>query len=96
LVCFTRGFLAIAIAAQAESSENQWVVVLQQHYYTHELQRTARLKNALGKVVGTRLLPAAYSPQMIVIAVVALIAEWLLTMIEDWLLTWRPKTTVNG
>src|SRR6267143_2982594 len=32
---------------------------------------------------------------MIVIAVVALIAEWLLTMIEDRLLTWRPETTVN-
>ena len=29
---------------------------------------------------------------MIVIAVVALIAEWLLTMIEDRLLTWRPET----
>jgi len=27
--------------------------------------------------------------------VVALIAEWLLTMIEDRLLTWRPETTVN-
>ena len=27
---------------------------------------------------------------MIVIAVVALIAEWLLTMVEDRLLTWRP------
>jgi NitT/TauT family transport system permease protein len=24
-----------------------------------------------------------------------LIAEWLLTMIEDRLLTWRPETTVN-
>jgi ABC-type nitrate/sulfonate/bicarbonate transport system permease component len=32
---------------------------------------------------------------MIVIAVVALIAEWLLTMIEDRLLTWRPETTIN-
>jgi NitT/TauT family transport system permease protein len=32
---------------------------------------------------------------MIVIAVVALIAEWLLTMIEDRLLTWRPEATVN-
>jgi NitT/TauT family transport system permease protein len=32
---------------------------------------------------------------MIVIAVVALIAEWLLTMIEDRLLTWRPETTAN-
>jgi NitT/TauT family transport system permease protein len=32
---------------------------------------------------------------MIVIAVVALIAEWLLTMIEHRLLTWRPRTTVN-
>jgi hypothetical protein len=32
---------------------------------------------------------------MIVIAVVALIAEWLLTMIADRLLTWRPETTVN-
>src|SRR6266700_1720613 len=32
---------------------------------------------------------------MIVIAVVALIAEWLLTMIEDRLLTWRPETTMN-
>src|SRR6266550_4486111 len=32
---------------------------------------------------------------MIVIAVVALIAEWLLTMIEDRLLTWRPETTHN-
>ena len=32
---------------------------------------------------------------MIVIAVVALIAEWLLTMIEDRLLTWRPETTVE-
>ena len=30
---------------------------------------------------------------MIVIAVVALIAEWLLTMIEDRLLTWRPETS---
>jgi hypothetical protein len=33
---------------------------------------------------------------LIVIAVVALIAEWLLTMIEDRLLTWRPETTVNA
>jgi len=24
-----------------------------------------------------------------------LFAEWLLTMIEDRLLTWRPETTVN-
>src|SRR6266700_6272873 len=32
---------------------------------------------------------------MIVIAVVALIAEWLLTMVEDRLLTWRPETSVN-
>jgi NitT/TauT family transport system permease protein len=32
---------------------------------------------------------------MIVIAVVALIAEWLLTMVEDRLLTWRPETTAN-
>jgi NitT/TauT family transport system permease protein len=32
---------------------------------------------------------------MIVIAVVALIAEWLLTVIEDRLLTWRPETTIN-
>ena len=32
---------------------------------------------------------------MIVIAVVALIAEWLLTMIEDRLLTWRPETSAN-
>jgi NitT/TauT family transport system permease protein len=32
---------------------------------------------------------------MIVIAVVALIAEWLLTIIEDRLLTWRPETTIN-
>jgi NitT/TauT family transport system permease protein len=32
---------------------------------------------------------------MIVIAVVALIAEWILTMIQDWLLAWRPETTVN-
>jgi hypothetical protein len=39
-----------------ELAENQWVVVSQQHYYTHELQMTARLKNPLGKVVGTRRL----------------------------------------
>jgi NitT/TauT family transport system permease protein len=32
---------------------------------------------------------------MIVIAVVALIAEWLLTMIEERLLTWRPETAIN-
>jgi NitT/TauT family transport system permease protein len=32
---------------------------------------------------------------MIVIAAVAFIAEWLLTMIEDRLPTWRPETTVN-
>ena len=32
---------------------------------------------------------------MIVIAVVALIAEWILTMIEDRLLTWRPETTIH-
>jgi NitT/TauT family transport system permease protein len=32
---------------------------------------------------------------MIVIAVVALIAEWILTMIEDRLLTWRPETNVH-
>jgi NitT/TauT family transport system permease protein len=32
---------------------------------------------------------------VIVIAVVALIAERLLAMIEDRLLTWRPKTTVK-
>jgi NitT/TauT family transport system permease protein len=32
---------------------------------------------------------------MIVIAVVALIAEWLLTKIEDRLLTRRPETTVH-
>jgi len=32
---------------------------------------------------------------MIVIAVVALIAEWLPTMIEERLLTWRPQTTVH-
>ena len=30
---------------------------------------------------------------MIVIAVVALVAEWLLTMLEDHLLAWRPETT---
>jgi NitT/TauT family transport system permease protein len=32
---------------------------------------------------------------MIVIAVVALVAEWILTMIENRLLTWRPDTTAN-
>lgn len=32
---------------------------------------------------------------MIVVAVVALLAEWLLTMVENRLLTWRPNTTVN-
>jgi NitT/TauT family transport system permease protein len=32
---------------------------------------------------------------MIVIAIVALLAEWILTMIESRLLTWRPDTTVN-
>ncbi|WP_441229061.1 ABC transporter permease [Tardiphaga sp. 215_C5_N2_1] len=32
---------------------------------------------------------------MIVIAIVALLAEWILTMIENRLLTWRPDTTVN-
>jgi len=26
---------------------------------------------------------------------VALIAEWLLTMIEDRLLTWHPEATIN-
>jgi NitT/TauT family transport system permease protein len=26
---------------------------------------------------------------------VSLIAEWLLSMIEDRLLSWRPETTVN-
>ena len=30
---------------------------------------------------------------MIVIAVVALAAEWLLTLIENRLLAWRPETT---
>lgn len=33
---------------------------------------------------------------MIVIAVVALIAEWLLTMVEDRLLTWQPETSVSS
>jgi NitT/TauT family transport system permease protein len=32
---------------------------------------------------------------MIVIAVVALIAEWILMLIEDRLLTWRPETSPN-
>ena len=32
---------------------------------------------------------------MIVIAVVALIAEWILTLIENRLLTWRPETTAG-
>jgi NitT/TauT family transport system permease protein len=32
---------------------------------------------------------------MIVIAIVALLAEWILTMIENRLLTWRPDTTLN-
>ena len=32
---------------------------------------------------------------MIVIAVVALIAEWVLTLIENRLLTWRPETTAG-
>jgi len=32
---------------------------------------------------------------MIVITVVALIAEWILAMIEDRLLTWRLETAVN-
>lgn len=31
---------------------------------------------------------------MIVVAVVALLAEWLLTMVENRLLTWRPSSTV--
>jgi NitT/TauT family transport system permease protein len=30
-----------------------------------------------------------------VIAVVALIAEWLLTALENRLLTWRPDATVH-
>jgi NitT/TauT family transport system permease protein len=30
---------------------------------------------------------------MIVIAVVALVAEWLLTLLENHLLAWRPETT---
>jgi NitT/TauT family transport system permease protein len=30
---------------------------------------------------------------MIVIAVVALLAEWLLTLLENHLLAWRPETT---
>jgi hypothetical protein len=34
-------------------------------------------------------------PAMIVVAALALIAELLLTMIEDRLLTGRPETTVN-
>ncbi|KQW18863.1 hypothetical protein ASC80_15280 [Afipia sp. Root123D2] len=32
---------------------------------------------------------------MIVVAVVALLAEWLLTMVENRLLTRRPNTSVN-
>ena len=32
---------------------------------------------------------------MIVIAVVALIAEWLLTALEDRLLTWRPDVNAS-
>jgi NitT/TauT family transport system permease protein len=32
---------------------------------------------------------------LIVIAVVALVAGWLLTMIEDRLLTSRPETTID-
>lgn len=32
----------------------------------------------------------------ILIAAVATIAEWLLTMIEDRLPTWCPKTTVDA
>jgi hypothetical protein len=42
------------MGAQAEFAENQWVVLSQQQYYTRELQKTARLKNPLGKVVGAR------------------------------------------
>jgi hypothetical protein len=30
------------------------------------------------------------------IAVVPLIADWLPTLIQDPLLTWRPETTVNA
>jgi NitT/TauT family transport system permease protein len=32
---------------------------------------------------------------MIVIAVVALIAEWLLTALENRLLTWRPEVNAH-
>jgi hypothetical protein len=80
-VRFTEGFWAAATGAGAEPAENQWVVLSLQHYYTHELQRTTRLKNPLGKVVGTWLLPfptACSQP-----------------MIEGRLLTWRPEITVN-
>jgi hypothetical protein len=38
--------------------------------------------------------PSRPNRLLIVIAVVALIAEWL-TTIEDRLLTWRPEATVN-
>jgi hypothetical protein len=85
---FTGGFCAIAIGARLELAENQWVVVLQQLYYTRELQMTARLKNPLGKVVGTRRLRFRWR-----LRVDdrdrgrARIAEWLLTMIERRLLT---------
>jgi hypothetical protein len=36
-VRFTGGFWATAIAAWTETPENQWVVLLQQHYYKREL-----------------------------------------------------------
>jgi hypothetical protein len=36
-VRFTGDFSAIAMGAQMEPAENQWVVVLAQHYYTREL-----------------------------------------------------------
>jgi hypothetical protein len=34
---FTGGFLPITMAAQVELAENQWVVLLQQHYCAREL-----------------------------------------------------------
>jgi hypothetical protein len=37
MVRFIGGFRVTAMVAQAELTENQWLVLSQQHYYTREL-----------------------------------------------------------
>jgi hypothetical protein len=64
---------------RVELVENQRVVVPQQHYYTHELRKTAPLKIHSEKLWERRCFDSnGMLAAVIVIARGALIAQWLL------------------